>query len=110
MNKLKDIRWVVLFSIVIASCNGGKVSKTPGIDEGTMNREVVTAYVTTAARSLEFVKREIAFSEKADSMSPFTIALVPDMKFQTMDGFGSAITGSTAYNLLKMSEEDRTAF
>ncbi|QQS98359.1 glucosylceramidase [Sphingobacterium spiritivorum] len=43
-------------------------------------------------------------------MSPNTITLDPAVKFQTMDGFGAAITGSTCYNLMKMKKEDRTAF
>ena len=43
-------------------------------------------------------------------MSPSTIKLMQEERFQTMDGFGSAITGSTCYNLLKMSKENRDKF
>lgn len=43
-------------------------------------------------------------------MSPSTIKLVPSEEFQTMDGFGVAVTGSTCYNLLKMKPEDRKEF
>ena len=109
MNKLRNIRWVVLSSFVLAACSSGK-SNTSDLDQETVNREVVTAYVTTATRSSEFVKREILFSEEADSLSPYTIKLVSDEKYQVMDGFGAAITGSTAYNLLKMAAEDRASF
>lgn len=109
MNKLRNIRWVVLSSFVLAACSSGK-SNTSDLDQETVNREVVTAYVTTATRSSEFVKREILFSEEADSLSPYTIKLVSDEKYQVMDGFGTAITGSTAYNLLKMAAEDRASF
>lgn len=35
------------------------------------------------------------------------IKLNPEVKFQEMDGFGAAITGSTCDNLLKMTAEDR---
>lgn len=38
-----------------------------------------------------------------------TITLNPDNKFQQIEGFGFAITGSTAYNLLKMPEANRKA-
>lgn len=108
MNKLKSIRWFALLPFAIVACSAGK-SNALGADQETVD-EVVTAYVTTATRSSEFVKREIAFSDKADNMSPYTIMLVPGEEYQTMDGFGAAITGSTAYNLLKMSKEDRTDF
>ena len=37
------------------------------------------------------------------------IQLHPDENFQQIDGFGVAITGSTCYNLLKMTKENRAA-
>jgi len=39
-----------------------------------------------------------------------TITLNPDTRYQTMDGFGSAVTGSSCYNLMQMTVEDRTKF
>ena len=36
-----------------------------------------------------------------------TITIDPSVTYQKMDGFGAAITGSSCYNLLKMSKEDR---
>ncbi|MDE6644662.1 MAG: hypothetical protein K2J97_01075, partial [Muribaculaceae bacterium] len=39
-----------------------------------------------------------------------TITLNPDLTFQEIDGFGAAITGSTAYNLMRMPEEKRREF
>ena len=38
------------------------------------------------------------------------LTLDKDEKFQTIDGFGAAITGAACYNLMKMSAEDRTEF
>lgn len=37
------------------------------------------------------------------------IRLNPAVKYQEMDGFGAAITGSSCYNLLQMAPEDRAA-
>jgi len=37
------------------------------------------------------------------------ITLYPEEKYQEMDGFGAAITGSSCYNLLKMSDVDRAS-
>ena len=38
------------------------------------------------------------------------VTLQPTTKYQTMDGFGYAITYSTAYNLMRMHPRDRHAF
>lgn len=43
-------------------------------------------------------------------MSPTTVTLNPNVRYQSMDGFGAAITGSTCYNLMKMASEDRARF
>ena len=69
----------------------------------------VRVITTTANRSKDLTESTISFS-KGDNMSPSTIKLNPSEEFQSIDGFGAAITGSTAYNLLKMTPEDRTAF
>lgn len=44
------------------------------------------------------------------NMAPTTLELDPNDDKQTMDGFGYGITYSTAFNLLKMTQEERTAF
>lgn len=72
-------------------------------------REDVNIYVTTNNRSKDFRAETAAFSNKSN-MSPTTIKLEPATRFQTMDGFGSAITGSTCYNLMQMTKENRNKF
>ena len=42
-----------------------------------------------------------------DPMSPYEIRLQPEERYQEIAGFGPAITGSTGYNLQKMSAADR---
>ncbi len=69
----------------------------------------VTIFVTTNTRSQDFKKQRTDFSDKSN-MSPTTIRLEPATRYQTMDGFGAAITGSTAYNLMQMTKENRTRF
>ena len=67
------------------------------------------AYVTSATGLYSLTK--ISADIVSESSSPSAdIELVPTQTYQTMDGFGAAITYSTAYNLLKMSQTDRTAF
>ena len=109
MKRLKNIRWFALLPFLIVACSTGK-SNTLDTGQNVVDEIVVTAYVTTATRSSEFMKQEIAFAHQADNRSPFTITLLRDKEYQTMDGFGAAITGSTAYNLLQMSKENRWNF
>lgn len=71
--------------------------------------EDVTIYATTNTRSQDFKKQFTGFSKKSN-MSPTTIKLDPATRFQTMDGFGAAVTGSTCYNLMQMTRENRAKF
>ena len=61
----------------------------------------VNAFVTTADQSMVFKPLSIPL-DNGSSADANTIVLNPAVKFQEMDGFGAAITGSTCYNLLKM--------
>jgi glucosylceramidase len=73
------------------------------------NNSKVMVYVTTNNRSLDFVKDSVSFDKNIDTSS-FVIALDTAIRYQSMDGFGAAVTGSTAYNLMQMKPEDRTKF
>lgn len=67
----------------------------------------VEVYVTTANKSMLFVSTPMKFSTKPNMAVETTISLKPSVKYQEIDGFGAAITGSTAYNLLKMTPANR---
>lgn len=67
-----------------------------------------TALVSTADRAQVFNETVLELSSKAES--PLVITLNPEERYQSMDGFGAAVTGSTCYNLMKMDPADRTAF
>lgn len=69
----------------------------------------VILFITTNTRSQDFKREAIDFSER-DNMSPTTLKLEPNTRYQTMDGFGAAVTGSSAYNLMQMTQENRTKF
>jgi glucosylceramidase len=68
---------------------------------------VATVY-TTSAGGLRFAESRVPL------MRPGTAAayrvLLNGKSFQSVDGFGLAITQASCYNLLKMSPADRTAF
>ena len=69
----------------------------------------VRVITTTSNRAKDLSESWIDFSN-TDNMSPSTVRLIPEEEFQTMDGFGAAITGSTCFNLMRMSPEDRAEF
>lgn len=85
--------------------NGDPIIPDPGPGEDTSQ---VALYATSSDKSLLFSKVPLNFN-KQNYQASNTIYLNSAEKFQEMDGFGAAITGSACYNLLKMSEEDRAA-
>jgi len=64
--------------------------------------------VTTANKSMLFSSIPLSFNTKPNMAIESTIYMNPSEKFQTIDGFGAAITGSSCYNLLKMTQANRT--
>lgn len=62
------------------------------------------SYTTTADRSLLF--QENRLGRKSDAGAT-VLEINPEVTFQTIDGFGAAITGASCYNLLKMTDKDR---
>ena len=99
---------------VFTAC-GGEDNK--GIDSGQENKKPsqpeltqdVIVYVTTISRAYDLSKKSASLNGKL-SMSPTTVTINPDIIYQTMDGFGAAITGSTCYNLSLMTKENRAKF
>lgn len=88
--------------------NPGQNDNNQGGDAGAEAADV-WMLTTTSNRGSDLKQSYIEY-KAGSSMAPSTIKLNPSETFQTIDGFGGAITGSTAYNLLKMSQADRTAF
>ncbi len=62
---------------------------------------------STASRSQVFEIGKVKESKKAKGTP---IKLDATRTFQTIDGFGAALTGSSCYNLMRMSPADRQAF
>lgn len=112
--KMKNILiFFCLFFTAFTACgkdgpsdNGGTGTIDPPVEPTSGD---VTIYVTTNTRSQDFAKTFVDFNTQP-AMSPVTVTLDPTTRYQKMDGFGSAITGSTCYNLMKMTKDDRTKF
>lgn len=72
-------------------------------------QQTADVYTTTADRSQEMFKTSLPISTHAEkTTSEKLIVIDPAVKYQEMDGFGAAMTGSSCYNLLKMDSLDRT--
>ena len=84
---------VALFALMISSCN-----------------RLAEVYVTSGEGhepQLSFAQVEGVELRKAGTEAENFIQLQPEQTLQPIYGFGAAITGSTCYNLLQMTEEDR---
>lgn len=88
---------LILLTYTLGACNSIKKA-----DEALI-------MVTTNTRSQEFEKHYVPMS-KGESKAASTIIIDPKIRYQTMDGFGAAVTGSTCFNLMQMSKENRTMF
>lgn len=91
------------FSLLFSSCKAEEVIPvvTPVVAD-------VDLYVTTANKSMLFTSIPLLFNAKSTSVTEATIKMNPSERYQEIDGFGAAITGSTCYNLLKMTQANRT--
>lgn len=81
----------------------------PDTPSGTPAPADVRVLTTSATRAYDLTESSVSFSDD-DNKSSSTIKLMPDTRYQEIDGFGAAITGSTAFNLLQMTPGDRADF
>jgi glucosylceramidase len=90
---------------LMSSCkpSGENPPDVPPVTKGD-----VDVYVTSANQSMLFAHIPVNFNTKPNMAIASTINLNPSVRYQQIDGFGAAITGSTCYNLLRMSRENRT--
>ena len=87
--------------------NGG--TDTPDPKPEVVKKDVV-AYVTTEDSRKQFEMSTFKFG-KPGSMSPSQVMYDKTaLSETTVDGFGLAVTTAAAYNLMQMTQSDRTAF
>jgi glucosylceramidase len=93
----------VCVSLIGCKSSGDNTPENPPETTGD-----VDMYVTSANESMLFQHIPLSFNTKPNMAIATTITLNPVERFQQIDGFGVAITGSTCYNLLRMSAANRT--
>lgn len=99
------------FSVAIIACGNSVESLDENVPEGNTEevvKEEVDVYTTTSNRQQNLTHTMQGFSKQAASKSVITIN--PAVRYQEMDGFGAAVTGSTCYNLMQMAADDRADF
>lgn len=111
MRKIVKIISCPFLCFTLLACNNckGNVSDESTTNDSTEIAYDVTTYSTNTTRSLDLTESGVNFGT-GSNMSPTTVTLKPDQRYQTMDGFGAALTGSTCYNLMHMPEKDRAQF
>lgn len=114
---LTQIPFLFLAAAALLGCGGdGNDSPAgPAIPETSQKPENVPAgevrvITTTSSRSSDLAVSTIPFGRTTGMETATTITLLPTETYQTMDGFGVAITGSTCYNLMQMTAENRSLF
>ena len=73
---------------------------------GQVGKEV-TGYITTSDRVFDLREDTLSFTDADVPGSVMTISPDTTVRYQTMDGFGAAITGATCFNLSLMPEKVR---
>ena len=69
----------------------------------------VQAYIASDDGTYRMTPQSIPFESDLQTPVDGTITLTPTTRLQNVDGFGFAITGSAAYNLLQMKPDERKA-
>jgi len=100
---------LLLTGLSAFSCSSSAPSpeETPQ-PEGPQSADV-EILTTTSNLGCDLTPSSVPFGGKTPA-NAVEITLDDSRTFQTIDGFGAAITGATAYNLLKMKPAERTAF
>ena len=85
----------------------GEVVSKPFKTDKTYNTLAAKGWTTTADKQSLFAEITTTSEEGVSGVPVITIN--DATKYQTIDGWGPAITGSSCYNLLLMTQSDRTA-
>lgn len=111
---MKRITRIAMAGVLALCCACGEQNETEKPDNGgqsgnqTVETEEFAHLYTTTSDKRSLFKESTVKLGSADPTS-YMVTLT-DEKFQTVDGFGAAMTWASCYNILKMTPENRTAF
>lgn len=100
----------IYLTCIVLSCAGPDTSSVGSNHNTSQNTSDQTAVqiVTSTDKSHALTYGTLALT--STPLFKDIKVLDPKVKFQTIDGFGAALTGSSCYNLMKMKNADRKAF
>ena len=99
---------VISLLCVLASCQAKTPDNNPDPDQEEPSETAYAKVFTTSTSGLMMSEGKIAIG-KPDDVHFYKVNLTGE-SLQSVDGFGMAITQATCFNLLKMKQENRTAF
>jgi len=94
-----------LVLVMIYQCKNNKASER-GSDAAGTKTSLVEVYLTHADRS-KLLEKSIIEASVSDKILENQISIDPDMTFQTMQGFGFALTGGSAEHFQAMNSVSR---
>lgn len=106
MNKRISI-FPLLAAAVLMGCNQPGNNNEGNDPQTPAQVRDVQTFVTTADNTMQFSAIGRDFAEGLNMNPEKTIKLNPSVRYQEFDGFGAAITGASALNLMKMPEQNR---
>lgn len=105
MTKVNNLLFIGIAAALLG-CNTPVDNPDDNKNDTIPVRDVMT-YVTTADGTMGFVAIGKDYAEGLNMSPERTLTLNPNVRYQTFDGFGAAITGAAAFNLMQMPAERR---
>jgi len=105
--KFKMVTFLLLLVLLLALITTAPLKKQ---DDNYAEQDVeVSVWQTTGDKKDLLEKKESLYLSNSDSSPPLSITIDPNTAYQEMDGFGAAVTGSSAYLFQNMNTADRTS-
>ncbi|MBO4624877.1 MAG: glucosylceramidase [Bacteroidales bacterium] len=108
MNGRVSALWGTLVLLVACSSAGPDTPLGPDTPEVPTEKGPVASVYTTSVSGRRFDESQLTLKSAAE-INFYKVQLSGE-QFQTVDGFGTAITQASCYNLLLMKADDRQAF
>ena len=96
--------FLLALALLLATCRCGQGQTDPAPATG----EKALVFTTTASGTQLFEQSEVLLVKPSEAS--FNRIILTGEQYQSVDGFGLAVTQASCYNLLKMSAADRHAF
>lgn len=106
MNKMLNIITLGI-AVLLTGCNTPVDKPNNGKPTDNDTTAKVETYITTADGTMRFTAVARKYAEGLNMSPEKTLTFNPQKRYQQFDGFGAAITGATAFNLMQMPEDRR---